>query len=360
MDLRKRDGAIKNSLRFVFACLLFFLTFVVAGPAQAAKVCIPHLTGGAANWNDYLSIDNTGLLPATITITLYDSTGTQVYSGQQTVAKLGEKVLKLKQLNANAQTGEISYTSETLIFRLSYENVYGGGVAEFLLTEDQNAVLAFLFSDFSKAIVSKGIALSNYGTLTATVQLYALGDGEVLDNTTISIPGLSKVVGTYSKWFPALEVSEVKKIIAVSSVSAMGGIVICANSDSSNLLFAPAVPLVSFAAHSSDLTGIWHGEWISDDGYSWGDIVLSMVQNSDLLTGTMDIDDTDFGDLKTVPFTGTAVDENIDIEASYNAWGYIIDIFSEGVLIDNTIIGFYYELVNGGLYDTGTFYITKE
>ncbi len=352
-----------KQLRVVVGIVLAVLIMSVS-VAAADEVYMPHLTGGFADWGDFLTVDNTGLLSATVTVTLYNDDGTSVYSGSHSVSALGESVINLKQLNSTAHSGKVSYTGDTLNFRLSYVNNTGGGVAEFRLTGNQGSVLGFFFSDFESVTAWKGIALTNHGATSATVKLYAVGGGQVLGSTAdITISPYRKISGFHTAWFPALAMNQVKKIIAVSSVATMGGIVITSDLTSSKMLFTAAVPFESFSPGDvvGDFTGTWRGEWVSDEpGYS-GDMIAYLVQTGSQVVGTADVDDTDCGDVRKVPVTGTVTENLIAINATYNCDGHIATLaFTQGSKIRNTIYGTYQQNVDGRFYDSGTFSLVKD
>ena len=347
-----------KQLRVITGIVLMVLMMGVS--VMAAEVFIPHLTGASTGWGDYLTIDNLSLAPATVTVTLYDDAGTSVYSGAHAVSGLGESVIDLKPLSSiAAQSGKVTYSGDSLHFRLSLLNITSGGVAEFRLDGSQGSVLGFFFSDFASVVAWKGLALANYGATSAAVTLYAIGGGQVLETVETSVLPYSKISGTHATWFPTLTMNEIKKIVAVSSVATLGGIAIASNAVSSKMLFTAAVPMEAFSV--GEFTGTWRGEWVSNEpGYS-GDVVMHLVQTGNLLTGDADIDDTDCGDVRGVPMTGTVVENVVIFTALYNCGGNIATLeFTQGSRRGDTISGTYQQNVNGQLYDLGTFWLTKE
>lgn len=353
-----------KQLRVIAGIVLLVLMMNVS--VMAAEVFMPHLTGGSADWSDYLTVDNTGQMPASVTITLYDNVATPVYVGTQLVGALGESVIDLKQLNNRAQSGKVTYFDagdDTLHFRLSLLNLVAGGVAEFRLVGTQSSVLGFFFSDFASVVAWKGLALANYGATSAAVTLFAIGGGQVLEDVDISIPPYSKISAIHSTWFPALSMNQIKKIVAVSSVATLGGIAIASNAESSSMLFTAAVPMESFSPGEAeeDILGVWRGMWHSDDGYSGNLIVRFVDQTGDLVTGTIDIDDTDCGDIKWVPLTGTVTDNVVIINATFGCSGSLATLeFTQGSMVENTMTGTYQQNVNGQPYSSGTFSLTKD
>jgi|GEM_PF-4361186 len=53
------------------AIMAVMATLLWAVTVQATEVYIPHLTGGEADWVDYLQVDNLGLGAASYTVNLY-------------------------------------------------------------------------------------------------------------------------------------------------------------------------------------------------------------------------------------------------------------------------------------------------
>ena len=349
-----------KQLRVLAGIVLAVLMMNVS--VMAAEVFMPHLTGGFTDWGDFLTVDNTGLLPATVTVTLYNDAGTLVYSGLHSVSALGESVINLKQLDSTAQIGKVAYTGDTLNFRLSLLNYTGGGVAEFRLTENQSSILGFFFSDFESVAAWKGIALTNYGAAGAAVKLFAVGGGQVLGTADIPISAYSKVIGFHSLWFPTLAMNQVKKIIAVSSATTLGGIAIASDAASSKMLFTAAVPLASFSAGEpeGDFIGTWRGMWHSDYGESDGLVVRLLVQAGNQATGSLDVDGTDCGDVSMVPMTATVSDNVITANAAFNCGSYGATLAINGSRVGDTMTGTYQQNVNGSFYDSGTFSLTKD
>ena len=350
-----------KQLRGVAGIILIVLLMSI--PVAASEVYMPHLTGGVAVWGDYLTVDNTSLTSATVTVVLYGDTGNLLYSGPHTIPALGESVIDLKLLSSVAQSGKVIYSGGNLNFRLSVLNLTAGGVAEFHLTGAQSFILGFYFSDFASVVDWKGIALANYGATSAAVTLYAIGGGAVLGTASITVAPYSKTSGLHSTWFPSLAMNDVKKIIAVSSVGTVGGIAIASNAASSGILFTAAVPIESFSpgAQTGEFTGTWRGGWVSNaPGYS-GDIVGRLVQTGSMVTGTADVSNTDCGDVTEVPVTGTVNEDQIIFNAAYTCGRDVATLaFTQGSRRGDTISGTYQQNLNGSFYDSGTFWLTKD
>lgn len=268
-------------------CVVAFFCFLPAS-GLCLEAYIPHITGGASNWTDYLEVDNGSVASQSFTLTLYGQ-GNQLYSGSFTVDGLSESVISLKSLSSNAECGVVTYNSNLLNFRLAYDNLNGGGVAEFRLTNELFATLCFYFSDFKTAISGKGIALANLNSSSATVEIYALGNGGIIDSTTITISPYERVTGIHSTFFPGLSFSDVKKIVAVSA-SNLCGITISGNADNSLMLFTRASELADF-----DTGGLttWYRDFDNDGFGDSSDTTLSATNPSGYVSKPGDLNDND-------------------------------------------------------------------
>ena len=151
------------------------ITVIQEGEASQNTVYLPHITGGENDWKDLLEVDNTYSSALEYTITLYDADGNQIYNQTRSIAALSYQSLELKELAVNASSGMISYVaaSSDLLFRVGYENLSGGGVADFVLAADAYTDTAFAFPNFSATVEWKGAAMMNTGESAATVTLEA-------------------------------------------------------------------------------------------------------------------------------------------------------------------------------------------
>jgi hypothetical protein len=253
---------MKKSLAvFLFVIIGTFL----CGNALALQTYIPHITGGAAAWTDYLQVNNNTPSSASYTLALYDINGTQIYSQVHSVGGLSRSQIELKTLNSTAETGIITYTEPGLVFRVSYKST-GGGVAEFKTIDTLNSNIGLCFSDFVNFVEWKGAAIANMGTTSAEVTLYALGGsvqgsgGTILGTHTESIGPKKKIARLHSAWFSSVGLSQIESIVAVTSSPSLCGIAIASDNAQSRLLFTPAVPVANFNASAQtsewDLTGI--------------------------------------------------------------------------------------------------------
>lgn len=324
---------------------------------------IPHLTPHSASWASYLQVDNSNTSAASFTLTLYNN-GIAVYQGTLSVNGLSEKSFLIDFQNTSL-CGVITYSDPQLNFRCTYVSS-GGGMAEFALTGDRFQTLGCYFSDLSSSITWKGMALTNFTSTLATLTLYAIGGGSILGSTTISINPNSKVGGLYTQWFPSINFSTIKKIVAVSN-TALCGVVISGDSSNSRLLFTPASELSSFtgSAPTMDLTGTWRGTWNSlatsvITRASSGQITAQVTQQGSNLTGTLALTSTDCGNIQGIALTGTVSGNTASFNASYYCQSDLASLaFTTGVIASNTMTGTYQTNVNGAYYDHGTFTLTK-
>ncbi|MFH1155604.1 MAG: hypothetical protein V1793_17500 [Pseudomonadota bacterium] len=214
----------------------------------AFQAYIPYLTGGYPEWEDYLQADNNSPTPASFTLILYNSSGMVAYNNTYTIPGKSRSLLNIKKgLSTSATTGIITYTSESLGFRLSYE-YQAGGIAEFYLGGELRPCIALYFSDFSSKIVYKGAAVANLGSTAQTVSLYAIGSGYTLGQYATIVGAYGKIVGNPSTWFPGVDESQVEKIIAVAPTGCLDGVTLCSDSTLQRFVFTPAQKVSGFVA----------------------------------------------------------------------------------------------------------------
>ena len=348
--------------------VIIFILLLFSLPAWAGnQVFIPHLTDGDYQWDDFLTIDNTGLEPAEVVVTLYDIDGYQVYRGQHMVEPIGETLIKVRDLAENASSGKIEIQDDNYIHcRLSLESLSGGGVAEFRLDDSQSSCLAFLYSDFPGVTIWKGLTVVNYGNTAGKITFFAYGNGELLGTSeAIDIAAHEKLVGVPSHWFSDIDSHEVKKIIAVSTVNTLGGVAIAGDAAITRLLFTAAVPLGSFTppkvvVPDKTLTGTWKGSWVSIYG-DWGNMVIRMKQNGNKIVGSADFYETVCGNVKNIKVTGTVTDNKITINASYWCGQYLSNLTAQGSFTDNSINGVYQlRAPAAAYYDSGTLELVRQ
>ncbi|MHB9096651.1 MAG: hypothetical protein ACYC5X_02395 [Syntrophales bacterium] len=275
--------------------LLIVLLFMVSGTflcgnALALETYIPHITTGANEWTDYLQANNNASSTATFTLTLYGSTGAQVYSQSHSVGGRSRSQIELKALNSSAATGKITYTETGLVFRVSYASL-SGGVAEFKTIDTLGSNIGFYFSDFTSLVQWKGMAIANMGTTNADVTFYALGGGTILQTQTETIAPNAKLLGNNFNlsWLSGLALSQIESIIAVAGSSSLCGIAISGDTVLSRLLFTPAIPVSNFTpqGETTSVSGIWTGTGNSPQtGTLPTTLILSQSGNS--VSGTWD------------------------------------------------------------------------
>ena len=250
--------------KVVMFLLLGWMLSAEAGIAH--EIYIPHIAG--SKWNTVLLVDNNGLSNSTYGLTLYNASGRQVYhSGNMTAALSSQQAIDIKSLSGTAVTGIIDCDSEDVSFRLAYEHIAGGGLSEFLLPEKSYPYLGFYFSDFSQNVTWKGLALGNVNASDATVNLYAYGDGSLLEINRITLGPYERVAGPHTTWFPSVPFSRIDKIIAVST-SNLCGLSMSGNASSSLLLFTPGVgPIIRTAAETNSV--LLADYYPLSTGYEW-------------------------------------------------------------------------------------------
>ncbi len=243
-DISSTDNPVTVNVDCVVSITATFKADPNAGtddPVLGYTVYIPHITGGASDWNEYIQVDNLSSAAASFTLTLYGSSGETLYSANSSVAALDKTILYPKSINSGAMSGMITYSEPKLNFRTTQENNIGGGVAEFRLTDDLGDALGFYFSDVVSSIGWKGMALTNFSDTTAYVSLTVYGDGGIAGIVNVSIGPKQKIVGLYGDWFPLVDFTQVQVIKAESTVPTaapgFSGVAISGDLTNSLLLF---------------------------------------------------------------------------------------------------------------------------
>ena len=355
-------------MKKLFTTCVLVLAMCFTLPAMASMVYIPHLTGEDGGWVDYLLVDNYGLLKSEFTVKLYKD-GAEIYSSTHSVNGLTRSTLKIKDLANGAQCGRVDYSSDALTFRASYEYSSGsGGVAEFDLPANLSPVLAYRFSGYSSMVAWKGLALTNFGSSSATVQLYAIGQGELLGSASVDLGGYSRVRGLYTTWFPSVHFSDVTSIVAVSTSMNLSGIAISGDNDNGKLLFTTAVGLDSFdpgdipIVGTDDVSGTWEGQWVSTSyGGETDSFTFKLSQSGSSVSGTADVMGSDCGDLYDVPVSGTFDGTTLSLDASYTCQGVTGTIkYTKAVVTGSSMAGVYTLYAGSVPYDMGTFKADKQ
>ena len=236
-----------NTLMARLKIVVLIGCFFLPAAAFGNDANIPHITGNAGVWNNYLQVSNNSLEPAEFNVVVFDD---GVQSGEKTfeLPALGNVVVNLKEdLDTdNAKgTGRVTSTSNNLTYRLLYQSLPANGLAEFALNDDGYKKLAFYFTNVDPILVWKAIAVNNLGNTSAEVTLYAVGSNQILGTAPVTIAGNSKVVGEYTTWFPDVPFEDIERIVAVSE-NDLTGITISGNADNGILLFMPAAGAEGF------------------------------------------------------------------------------------------------------------------
>lgn len=226
--------------------LMGFLGIIIAGsPAFAFEVYLPHLTGDSVGWADHLQADNNGTSEASFTLAVYED-GVAAATQSFTVPGKSKILLSVKNMiSATGTTGIITYTDQSLAFRLSYE-YQSGGIAEFFLGDELNASIALYFSNFSSVLSVKGAIIANLTGTARTVTLYALGRGETLGEYSTSIGPFGKISGSPSGWFTGVADWQVEKIIAVTDAACLDGLAIGSDNTLEHMVFTSAQKVIGF------------------------------------------------------------------------------------------------------------------
>ncbi|MCJ7602526.1 MAG: DUF4214 domain-containing protein [Desulfobulbaceae bacterium] len=120
--------------------------------------------------------------------------------------------------------------------------------------------------------------------------------------------------------------------------------------------------MIAKQTESSSTSGTWEGRWWdSTDGDS-GQVALNITQAGNMLSGTMDIYNTECGTVYDASFTGTIANNVIVIQGSYNCYGVVAELrYTQGVLSNNysRLDGDYSLYTDGYYYDSGDFYLSK-
>jgi PKD repeat protein len=114
-------------------------------------------------------------------------------------------------------------------------------------------------------------------------------------------------------------------------------------------------------ADTADFSGNWQGTWTSYGG-DGGGASASITQSGTNLSGTLTITNTECGNFNNLSLSGT-VSDNV---ASFFTYAYCpIDgsnnelQYTDGVLYQNNLSGFYVVYSNGSFYDAGTFSLNR-
>lgn len=346
---------------------IIIITLIAITSLQARDIIISHLTGTNTAWGSYLQVDNISNSSQEFSVRLFKETSGE-NTFDYTIDPLGKMLINLSEIEPEAICGIISCDNANVIFRLSYESKIGGGLAEFALSDVTDYNLAFFFSDFSPAIEWKGIALANLGNTQTPAIIYAIGDGVILGQRAITIPARKRIRGLYTEWFPDVDFEDINSIAVTSALQELSGVAISGDLESSKLLFTAGQPLATAiddqgGGNQGNYDGTWRGVWTSTDYFDEsGEVIMYLTETNNTFTGTMDIYETDCGDVFGVPITGTIQGDIYTFEASHTCMGQVSTLeFTQATLTNEThLSGSYTQLVNGLAYDHGTFYLDKD
>ncbi len=248
-------GIVKNA-----DAMITNIVFTVAEPEPLTlpvEFYIPHITGGAMDWTDYLQVDNNNPFRTKFRLFLYGADGSIVYEEDHWIGGNGHMLINLKALSLEARCGRIQAALPDLFFRLSFKNTggagySGGGLAEFKLSDSLSDTLGFFFSDYSPTLTVKGAAVTNMADYSVDVTLYAIGSDAVLGSYSTTLGPYGKLVGSPIEWFPALTLSQINTIVAQASEETLCGVVKNADSAVSTIVFTLAEPLNNITWDSSE------------------------------------------------------------------------------------------------------------
>jgi hypothetical protein len=106
------------------------------------------------------------------------------------------------------------------------------------------------------------------------------------------------------------------------------------------------------------MTGTWNGTWTSSQDGESGDIKAALVQSGESLSGTVDLTNTDAGDI-SAPVTGTVSGSSFSVSGTYNYGGHSYVLTVSGNLNSGSSASGTYTTSGYGHYDTGVFSMVK-
>ncbi len=113
------------------------------------------------------------------------------------------------------------------------------------------------------------------------------------------------------------------------------------------------------AAVTVDLTGYWQGSWNSRAWGEVGDLSVTLNQSGDIITGTLDITNTDCGTVTGVLLTGKVLGNNFTLDGQYHCNGVNTLRYTSGVVNGNAMSGNYTVYAGNSSKDWGTFSFTR-
>lgn len=109
---------------------------------------------------------------------------------------------------------------------------------------------------------------------------------------------------------------------------------------------------------NGSVTGAWSGSWYS--GGESGAVYSNVTQSGSSLSGTMTVYNTDCGNYYDVPLTGTDNGSgSYSFSVNTSCGSDSVNLKFSGTLVGDTLTGTYQNYVNGYLYDSGTFSMSR-
>ena len=108
----------------------------------------------------------------------------------------------------------------------------------------------------------------------------------------------------------------------------------------------------------NSITGSWSGSWFS--GGESGVVYSNLSQSGNSVSGTMTVYDTDCGTYFDVPVSGTDNGGgSYSFSVNTSCGSDSVNLQFSGKLVGDTLTGTYKNFVNGFLYDSGTFSLSR-
>jgi hypothetical protein len=199
------------------------------------KLVIPHIAS-SDGWHTHLVVDNYGNEGESIGVSLVNQ-GTAI-SGKSFVVQPGE--MQHTELTDGSCGSVVAPNSKTVI-KESFQNENEGGMAEFMLSENQSNELTFLFPHYlASEMTWMGLAVDNDGNEDAQITGKAYDtDGIVIGTATFVVQPQSRFVGMVSQLFDGLDFRMLSRV-ELNSERPISGLNISGH-DNAQLLFMPAI-----------------------------------------------------------------------------------------------------------------------
>ncbi len=218
--------------------LLF--TPAVAGDFATGTLIIPHIANQWHTWENKLIMDNTGDIPADISLSLF-SGGAPVLENHMVTVGTGQTVMvNLNDYSElNPDFGLVQNASPDVALRQSYRAVQQGGMAEFILSDTAAPDLNFTFpAGFANRLNWMGLAAANPGTGTATITVTAWKDGTAIATASLSLESHTRLADVLSGIFSGIGDLGADRVSLHSDLPLAG--LNISGLDQERLLFTPA------------------------------------------------------------------------------------------------------------------------